>query len=319
VTVFTSRPYAGAADLQAMIDLLIAVRPAERITDYPSIVDLQEMLGTPAIQANTRLWQDADGQLVGFAFVDAYNNLLFEVAPQAAGGEIEPQMIAWGMECIQRARQERPGESITLDASCRDDDTGRIALLEQFGFVPQPVCSLHMTRPLNEPIPAPQAPDGFVVRHVAGEHEVEPLVALHRAAFGTENLTIEDRLSWMRVPEYDPELDLIVVAPDGTSAAYCMCSISKEENARTGRNEGYTDPVATHPAFQRRGLARALLLTGLHLLKQRGVDTAVLGTSSENVAMQQLAASVGFRVQSTKIWFEKQVAECAVIAQASSF
>lgn len=310
MTTFTSRPYAGAADLQAMIDLLIAVRPAERITDYPGIVDLQEMLGTPAVQANTRLWQDAGGQLVGFAFVDAYNNLLFEVAPQAANGENEPQMIAWGVECIRRAKQEKPGEAITLDASCRDDDTGRITLLERHGFVPQTVRSLHMTRPLNEPIPAPQAPDGFVVCHIAGEHQVAALVALHRAAFGTENLTIEHRLSWMRVPEYEPELDLIAVAPDGTFAAYCMCSISEEENTRTGRNEGYTDPVATHPAFQRRGLARALLLTGLALLKQRGADTAVLGTSSENVAMQQLAASVGFRVQSIKVWFEKRVAEC---------
>jgi hypothetical protein len=45
-------------------------------------------------------------------------------------------------------------------------------------------------------------------------------------------------------------------------------------------------------------------------LKQRGVDTAVLGTSSENVAMQRLAASVGFRVESAKVWFEKQVTEC---------
>ena len=311
MTTFTSQPYAGAADLQAMIGLLIAVRPAERITDYPGIVDLQELLGRPAIQANTRLWEDADGQLVGFAIVDACNNLLFEVAPQAAGGDVEPQMIAWGVECIRHAGRER-GAPIMLDASCRDDDTERIALLERHGFVRQAVHSLRMTRSLNdsddEPIPAPQVPVGFVVRHVAGEHEVEPLAALHRAAFGTENLTIEDRLAWMRVPEYKPELDLIAVAPDGTFAAYCMCSISEEENARTRRSEGYTDPVATHPAFQRRGLARALLLTGFHLLKQRGVGTAVLGTSSENIAMQQAAASVGFRVQSTKIWFAKRIA-----------
>lgn len=87
-----------------------------------------------------------------------------------------------------------------------------------------------------------------------------------------------------------------------------MCSISQEENARTGWNEGYTDPVATHPDFQRLELARALLLTGLHALKQRGMDTACLGTSSENVAMQQKALAVGFRVQSTTLWFSKPVA-----------
>ena len=66
----------------------------------------------------------------------------------------------------------------------------------------------------------------------------------------------------MRVPEYDAELDLLAIAPGGRFAAYCLCSISQEENNRTGRNEGTTDPVATHPDFQRRGLAQALLRDG---------------------------------------------------------
>ena len=61
------------------------------------------------------------------------------------------------------------------------------------------------------------------------------------------------------------------------------------------------------PDFQQQGLARALLLTGFHKLKQRGIDTAVLGTSSENIAMQRTAQAVGFRVQFTKLWFTKSV------------
>jgi hypothetical protein len=52
---FVSRPYAGPADLAAMIELLVAVRPAERITDYPSIVDLHEILSRADIQSNTCL------------------------------------------------------------------------------------------------------------------------------------------------------------------------------------------------------------------------------------------------------------------------
>ena len=111
----------------------------------------------------------------------------------------------------------------------------------------------------------------------------------------------------MRGPEYDPELDLLAVTPVGRFVAYCVCSISQQENIRTGRNEGYTDPIATHPEFQRQGLARALLLTGLRLLKERGMDTAVLGTSSENIPMQQAATAVGFRLQSTRLWFAKPV------------
>ncbi len=307
MTILASRAYSGASDLQSMLDLLVATRPADRITDYPSIVDLRELYALNDVQSNTRLWLGNDDQIVGFAFVDQYNNFWFQVDQQVASSLIESEMVAWGVACVRRAAIQDDSQTWTLDASCRDDDREQIAMLERNGFVRQEICSLHMTRSLDDPIPAPQVPMGFSIRHVAGEQEVQELVALHRAAFGSENMTVEERLAMMRALEYDAELDLLAVAPDGRLAAYCMCSISQEENRRSGRNEGYTDPVATHPDFQRQGLAKSLLLTGLHRLKQRGLETAVLGTSSENVAMQRVAQAVGFHVKTTMLWFAKPV------------
>lgn len=289
-----------------MLDLLVTVRPPVHISDYPSMVDLRELLALRRVQDNTRLWFDTEGRVAGFAFVDHYDNLWFEFDQQDTRSDIELEIVDWGVACIRRATQEGRASS-ALGASCRSDDTARISLLERHGFVRQGIRSLHMVRPLDEPIPTPEVPAGFTIRHVAGEQEAEALVALHRAAFGTENMTVEERLAMMRVPDYDAALDLLAVAPDGTLAAYCMCSISQEESEHTGRNEGYTDPVATHPDFQRRGLARALLLTGLHELKQRAVDTAVLGTSGGNAGMLRAAQAVGFRVQSDTLWFSKPV------------
>ena len=302
MVAFTSRPYAGDTDLQAMIDL-VSQRPIQRILDYPTILDLRQLLGSSNGQQNTHLWWDADGQLAGFAvFIDYVSKLHFETA----SAEVAALATSWGEE---RARQLvwEPNESIVLRASCHDDHIERIALLEKLGFVRQEQYTLHFARLLNDPIPDPQVPGGFGIRHVEGEHEAEALSALHRAAFGTENMTVEGRLSWMRTPDYTPELDLVAVAPDGALAAYVFCSISEEENALSGRKDGYTDPVATHPAFQRRGLARALLLTGFHLLKQRGVETARTSTGSWNVAMQRAARSVGYRAESKTIFFEKLV------------
>lgn len=303
---FAHRPYSGAHDLKGMLELLLKVRPAERIAEYPSPVDLRELLSLQQVQENTRLWFDTEGRMVGFCLVDHYCNLLFEAEPQAFTAEVEGEIIAWGIACVQRAMREQ-GETLTLDASCRANDVGKIAFLTRHGFEQQGGRSLHMVRPLDQPIPKPVIPKGFTLRHVSGEEEVEALVALHRASVGTEHMTIEERLAMMRGVEYDPELDLLAVAPDGRLAAYCVCSISQEENTRTGRNEGFTDPVGTHPDFQRRGLARALMLAGLQALKQRGMDTAVLGTSSENVAMQCTAESVGYRVESTTLWFARPV------------
>jgi ribosomal protein S18 acetylase RimI-like enzyme len=204
-----------------------------------------------------------------------------------------------------KSASEEPGEPTRLRSSCREENAARIALLQRLDFVQQPQRTVHLGRDLREPIPEPRMPEGYTVRHAAGEDEVEALVALHRAAFGTRNLTVEGRLSWMRAPEYDPELDLVAVAPDGRLATYVFCAISREENTLTGRNDGYTDPVGTHPDHQRRGLARALLLMGLRLLKERGADTVGISTGDRNTGMLGAARSVGYREESTTVFFEK--------------
>ena len=46
---------------------------------------------------------------------------------------------------------------------------------------------------------------------------------------------------------------------------------------------------------------------GLRLLRERGVETALLGTSSENEKMHRAAEAVGFRVESTRVWFVRSV------------
>ncbi len=302
-----SRTYSDD-DLPALLDFLVRVRPAARIDAYPGLVDLHELLALEQVQANTRLWFGVEKRLVAFALVDHYANLCFEIDPHAASVELEEQVVAWGEACLRRGRFSED-ETLYLDASCRSDDHERMAFLERHGFVRQETQSLLMARRLDEPIPAAVLPPGFVPRPVSGEQEAPALVELHRAAFETENMTLAERLAMMRTPDYDPNLDLVVVAPDGRLAAYCLCSISVEENQRSGNKDGYTDPVATHPDFQGRGLSKALLLSGLRLLKERGMDTARLGTSSENLAMQRAAQSAGFHIVARTIWFSRRVEE----------
>ena len=101
----------------------------------------------------------------------------------------------------------------------------------------------------------------------------------------------------------------MAVAPDGSLAAYCFCAIYAEENRLSGRSDGVTDPLATHPAHQGRGLARALLCAGMRLLQARGATCAVLGTSSDNLAMQAAARAAGYRVESERVWLSWRAGE----------
>jgi ribosomal protein S18 acetylase RimI-like enzyme len=300
------RPYSGEDDLAAMLALM-RTRPAARILDFPSLYDLHELLGTASRRANTQLWLDADNHVVGFAILDfSFNTMWAEVATVAPGDQLFAQMMDWGTE-----RLRQPHDAINnagmLQMSCPDADTVRLAQIKQHDFVQLEWYTVQMTRSLDEPIPPPQPPPGFTIRHVRGEEEAAAMAALHCAAFNNPAMTTDSRLAVMRVPEYDQTLDWVAVAPDGRLAAYVMGSISAEENRLAGIQRGYTDPVATHPDYQRCGLARALLLTGLQILKARGMTEAVLGTNSRNSAMQATAQAVGYRITGKRLFFQKQL------------
>jgi ribosomal protein S18 acetylase RimI-like enzyme len=282
-------------DIQAMREL------SARLASRSCVVDFEENIRTPEIRANWRLWKHA-GQLLGYAFVDDFNNLWFDTEPeQAFLKEVEAELIAWGLACIKK-RNQAAGAENTLDSTCRADNPQRIQLLLEHGFVLQAVRTLRYARSLSTPIVAHPLPAGFSIRPAQGKNEVEQLVALHRAAFGTDNMTIERRLALMSTPDYRAELDLVLAAPDHELAAFCVCGFDDPQG-----KIGFTDPIGTHQHYQGRGLARALVSAGLLALQSAGAQVAQLGTSSENIAMQKLAGALGFECVSEKMWFSKVV------------
>jgi len=302
----THRSYAGDADLQAMIALTQTLRARGQKVS-PIAADLYEELADARSQASARLWEDAHGQLVGFVYVSQWQNLVDVFDEREFTPAIETMMMDWAVSAMQRRNQDQ-GEPQTLDASTLETNQPRIAFLERHGFKRQEESSILFARPLDQPISDPILPPGFVIRPMAGEPEVDAYVALHRAAFGTGNMTVEYRRTIMNAPDFIPQLDLVAVAPNGDLAALCVCQIFSDDSPRAdGKKEGWTDPVATHPAYQRLGLAKALILHGMCLLKARGIDIALLGTSSQNIAMQRTAEAIGFRVASNTLLYCKTV------------
>lgn len=294
-----SRPYTHPTDLPLVLDFLRVARPPERSDEFPARVDLEELLADPEIQRNTHLWVEPQGQLTAYAILNE-DSLIFDTLP-AQLDSLGDGIIRWSLEIAHQSKLD------TISARCMDNHAIRLDFFSAHGFTLQPDATLHYFRPLNQPIPDPNLPPGFSIRPLMGETEAVGAAELHRAAFGSDYMTTENRLVMMRTSQYDPQMDLVAVAPNGRLAAYTMGSISGEANARTGRKIGYTDPVATHPDFQRLGLARALLLTAMRMLKERGMDFARLGTDSENIGMQKTAESVGFVIESKTLRFAKSI------------
>jgi ribosomal protein S18 acetylase RimI-like enzyme len=284
--------------IEAMAQLMRQSRPEDWLEDNPNRLDLQELLALEEVCMATHLWRDEKENLVAFAFLDPFDNLIFECTNSC---EFETLFLAEAEDAAQTMREKFKGnqDHPTLDGSSRDTDIRRIRAFERAGFIRSAFESVFLLFVLKQKLEEAVLPEGFRIRPMKGSNELDDYITLHRAAFGTENMTRAFRESIMATDTYNPDLDLVMETPEGQLAGFCVCQIGEAEC------EGWTDPIGVHPDFQGKGLGKAILLYGLKKLKERGIKLAKLGTRSDNYAMLALAKSAGFREDYRRVWFSK--------------
>ena len=310
------RPYAGEADLPAIARLMNACEAVDRVDIGTSVDELRQEFAHPHLDSaqNICLWQRNDGTLIGFGALSAqptetYNGFLnFHVHPIARSSGIETQIFAWGEQQLRAIGGSAPLE---LQAVSRAEQGDRPRLLERHGFTAARYF-FQMTRSLAEPIPTPQLPAGFTFRHVEGKQDAADWVALFNESFidhwNHQPMTVERFHYHNQDPDYDPALDLVAIAADGTFAAFCTGCIYPNENQRNGRNDGWIEVLGSRRGFRRLGLGRAMLLLCLQQLKSIGAETALLGVDSNNPSgALRLYESVGFSPLHTTIVYTKEV------------
>ncbi len=317
----TMRSYRGDLDLQLLVDLFDACEKVDKLELSISIAQLRLELAYPAIdrERGLRLWEDTNGQLMGFGELSidepnpgnlADGTLWFVVHPIARGGDLDRQIIEWAETQMKEVGRERQGQPKLFTWS-RDSRAERIATLHHHCFA-EDRHFWFLSQPLTEAIPKPQLPAGFTIRAVDAEREAQAWVDLHNRCFiDTWNyhpLTVESYKSRLDNPEYLPELDSIAIDREGKFAAICYCAIYREHNIFIGRQEGWVALLCTSPDFRQQGLARAMLLHGLDRLKALNMTIVKIGVDSENpFGARKLYESVGFDRLYTNIAYVKHL------------
>src|SRR6185295_10084453 len=103
-----------------------------------------------------------------------------------------------------------------------DEDVERVALLTANGYRPTQHFMPDYRRDLRAPLPNANLPDGMRLRHVT-EDDLEARVAVHRASWLRSSWSMDTYRKIRASAVYDPELDIVLEASDGTFAAYCIC------------------------------------------------------------------------------------------------
>lgn len=284
-----------------------------------STVKLQENFKAPDFdrEKDLQLWRDHNGELRAVATLwcrvstgKIEGCLHFWVHPDVRNQGLETDIMNWSE---QRLRQVgvRSSQPDILQVECRDTLSDRITLYERFGYAPERYF-WRMRRSLTEPIPEPLLPEGFEIRQFDINTEAEAWVELFNQSFidhwNHHPMTLQQLQYDTGQSSYDPSKDLVAVAPDGTLAAFCYSHIDADENARTGRQEGWINLLGTRRGFRRQGLGHAMLLAGLRRLAAEGMDAALLGVDTDNPNQaSKLYQSVGFEAFIRFIMFRKTV------------
>ena len=116
--------------------------------------------------------------------------------------------------------------------------------------------------------------------------------------------TIEEIVYRVNLSDCSPE-DVILAYGGDKPIGYCWTTINLEENATLGRSKGRIYMLGVDPECQGKGIGKAMLSAGLSYLKGKGIEVAELTVDSDNRVACSLYESVGFKIWSTSVWYEK--------------
>ena len=286
--LITSRPYRGEIDLPLLTPFIQQMPTMSR-----HCIDLPYRLSSPSMQTeqDARLWQDEAGTIVGFAAWQYYWAVLdYFVLSGSHQHRVEGEIFEWAKGRFRELDQER-GKPLPYWVEFREDDRERQAVIEAMGFHIDDDDHYYVQfhHALAAPLPQAVVPDGCTIRPFAGEREVEAYAALHRAAFESTSMTSDWRARTLRTPQYQPELDLVAVAADGTLVGFCIGWLNQ------GQQMGQIEPLGVHPDFHQKGIAHALLIELLHRFKAFSVKSVIVETNNDRLAALQSYQSVGFQ------------------------
>lgn len=236
----------------------------------------------PLWERTIGIWENEEGHIVGV--VHSENE-----EPGEAWFQIHPdytflydEMVTYAEEHLADRDETVGYVKLYINGNCELEQIARARGYKQLKYrIP------HLEYVLEE-LPAPQLPEGYVIRSVLEEDDVDKRRMAKAIAFGG-NYAPSD---WapaaafeeiQQAPDYRQDLDLFILAPNGDCASFCTIWI--DEKNRYGKFE----PVGTHAEYQGMGLGRALLLEGFRRMAQYGVTRSFMDSDNE------FYRKVGFR------------------------
>ena len=269
----------GLEYLELVTRLLQRARLADPDGGLWEAADLQWWwrMPRPSDAIDQLLWVDDEGP-VACAALTEWGPKGWGLDPIVVPGARIGLSIVWarGLAAVDALGLE------SVDTLARDDDAELLELLAESGFAPEDERSGVTWMDADERPPVTPVPHGFRMVDRVNARRPHPL----RRRNGEQ---VEERLQQCSL--YDPWLDLAVETAEGEHAGYSLYWFDPVTKV------GLLEPMRVEDAYQRRGLARAMLTEGLNRLAERGARRLKVGFATEPA--RELYTGAGFRVTAT--------------------
>lgn len=274
----------GLEALNLASALLQRCRLADPYAGVFEAADVQWSWRKPRLsdQAEKTFWLDADGPVAGMLLTSS-GEFDWQIDPVILPGQNRISTSSVWQHMMGHII-ENPSRRFTIPIS--NDDSGLTNLTQTTGFLARDKDSTGWLDAVNPP-GLIDLPDGFTLVDRSVRVETKHPMSDRNG----DNL--DDRLQQCSL--YDPTLDLSIETHDGQVAGYSLYWFDPVTRV------GLVEPVRVHDAFQRKGLARAMLARGIHRLVARGAER--IKVSWETDAAGALYIGTGFSQTSTTTWY----------------
>ncbi len=297
------RPYAGLADLRLMKATLTANLLAGFSSFHRGDLDwwIFSLLLGGVSEEKTELWFRA-GECIGWVFfIEAAANYDVVVHPDWRGSASERELLRWA-DARLTAAARRLGRNC-VQAFVFADHAFQREVLHELGYVESDEDTILYSQPLSPSLPAPSLPPGYRWLPPMRPEWAAARAAAHADAFHPSKMTAAAYRRFMRAsPDYEGDLDIVIVAADGQSVAFAKVWLDDEARV------GIFEPVGTRRDHQRLGLGRAVLRAGLRRMQARGMRVAQVGCDAKKAGNQAFYRALGFRERTRVLSCERVLA-----------
>lgn len=326
----TFRRYNGEEDLPAFVEISNAANQADEIDEVSTLENLQQIFRhlRNCDPAKDMIIAEVDENMIGFGRVwwgdvkepgdnNYHSYMHFSILhPDWRGKGINIAMYDWLENRAIEISKDHPAEARKfLNTWFSGKQIKMIAQFKERGFEPERYF-YEMTSDLSKPFSDAPMPDGLETRPVEESHYRKIWEALDEAFrdhWGHIDGTEEDYQRFVsnveNLPMRDPKHWM--VAWDGDEVAGMVLNgINEKENETFNRKWGWTDPICVRRAWRKRGLARALIIKSLKLVKELGMEYGALGVDAQNPNKAlNLYESCGFETREEFMVVRKKLME----------